>query len=108
MKTYEITVNGKIFHVSVREISAEAAKEIPVVPTATSQSTGVTLDAPMAGTILNVLVAPGERVAKGQPLMILEAMKMENDIVAPADGVVKEVLVSENDTVESNQPLIIM
>lgn len=108
MKTYEITVNGKIFHVSVKEISAEAARIMPTPQTASSQSAGMTLDAPMAGTILTVLVSAGERVAKGQPLMILEAMKMENDIVAPADGVVKEVLVSENDTVESNQPLIIL
>ena len=64
--------------------------------------------APMAGTVLRILVKEGQRVKKGENLIVLEAMKMENEIVADEDGVVRRILVKENDSVESDQALLIL
>ena len=64
--------------------------------------------APMAGTVLRILVKEGQRVKKGENLIVLEAMKMENEIVADEDGVVRRMLVKENDSVESDQALLIL
>ena len=64
--------------------------------------------APMAGTILRILVKEGQRVKKGENLIVLEAMKMENEIVADEDGVIRRILVKANDSVESDQPLLIL
>jgi biotin carboxyl carrier protein len=62
--------------------------------------------APMPGLVLNVLVKPGEEVAKGDGLLVLEAMKMENIIKSPTDGVIKSVEVEQSNAVEKNQVLI--
>jgi len=64
------------------------------------------IKAPMPGLILDLKVAPGDQVQKGDVLLILEAMKMENSIKSPGDGVVKEVKVSLKQSVEKNQVLI--
>ena len=64
------------------------------------------LKAPMPGLVLNVLVEPGDSVVKGDGMMVLEAMKMENIIRTPADGVVKSLEVKKSDAVEKNQVLI--
>jgi biotin carboxyl carrier protein len=64
------------------------------------------IKAPMPGLILDLKVAPGDPVKKGDVLLILEAMKMENSIKSPGDGVVKEVKVSLKQSVEKNQVLI--
>ncbi len=62
--------------------------------------------APMPGTIIQVLVNPGDDVVEGQEMLVLEAMKMENPIVATADGKVKEVNVAVDDKVATNQLLL--
>lgn len=64
--------------------------------------------APMPGTIAEILVEAGDKVAVDDELIILEAMKMENPICAPADGTVKEIKVREKDKVDTNQVLIIL
>ena len=64
--------------------------------------------APMQGTILQVLVELGQAVKAGQPVCILEAMKMENHIAAHQDGTVSELLVAKGDVVETNQPLAVI
>ncbi|MPN01653.1 hypothetical protein SDC9_148863 [bioreactor metagenome] len=69
---------------------------------------GKTMLAPMAGTILRILVKEGQRVKKGENLIVLEAMKMENEIVADEDGIIRSILVKANDSVESDQPLLIL
>lgn len=66
------------------------------------------IDCPMPGKILDIKVSEGQSVKSGQTLLILEAMKMENEIVSPVDAVVKKVAVQKGDMVESNDPLIIL
>lgn len=64
--------------------------------------------APMPGSVLDVKVTVGDQVAEGDVLIVLEAMKMENELTAPQAGTVKEVLVKKGDTVNSGDPLIIL
>ena len=119
MKKYEVEINGEVYHVAVRELSADA--EMKTTESATSQEpapspnpapqknttdSGVGVHAPMPGTILKVLVSTGQAVTQGETLGVLEAMKMENEIVAPTDGVVRDVLVQANDRVQSDQLLL--
>ena len=73
------------------------------------KKTAIKLDnikAPMPGTVLKILVTPGQALVKGEPLIILEAMKMENVLKASADVVIKKILVKEGDPVEKNKVLI--
>lgn len=120
MKKYEVEVNGETFIVSLKEISNEeatqklAADPAPNTPVEEKKSTqapaptgdGEVVPAPMAGIVLSVNKNIGDAVKKGDVLVILEAMKMENEILAPCDGVVKAIHVSSNESVESNQPLL--
>lgn len=117
MKNYEIEVDGQVYHVKVRELpddadmSASAGTEKAVDENKTTSKSpsdsGTQIKSPMSGSILQVLVKPGQSVKAGDNLLILEAMKMENEIVAPEDGTVKEVLVKANDNVESDQILLV-
>ncbi|WP_054840246.1 biotin/lipoyl-containing protein [Thermococcus sp. JCM 11816] len=75
-------------------------------PAPAAAGEGVVTAPPMPGKILKILVKEGEQVRTGQGLLILEAMKMENEIPAPKDGVVKKILVKEGDTVNTGDPLI--
>lgn len=117
MKKYEVEINGEIYHVAVRELTddAEMKTQEPAEtpepdpkqePQPSSAATGDGVHAPMPGTILKVLVSSGQSVTEGETVIVLEAMKMENEIVAPADGVVGEVLVQANDRVQSDQLLL--
>jgi pyruvate carboxylase subunit B len=93
---------------SVPSAPTPAAPAAPVAPTTPSPApTGEgVVTAPMPGKIIRILVKEGEQVKTGQGLLILEAMKMENEIPAPKDGVVKRILVKEGDTVDTGQALI--
>ncbi len=115
MKKYEIEIDGQVYHVKVRELPDDAVMtEQPKAGSSrnTADSAppaeGKTMLAPMAGTILRILVKEGQRVKKGENLIVLEAMKMENEIVADEDGVIRSILVKANDSVESDQPLLIL
>ena len=79
--------------------------EVPSAPASTVVGEGV-VSAPMPGKILRILVREGDQVKVGQGLLVLEAMKMENEIPAPKDGVVKRILVKEGDTVDTGQALV--
>ena len=87
---------------------AAAAPEAPVVAAAPMAGDGLRVDAPMPGTILKVNVAPGQAVKEGDVLLILEAMKMENEIMASKGGTVSQVLVSKGSTVETGAPLVVI
>ena len=67
---------------------------------------GETLNSPIQGVILSVAVSPNQSVNKGQTLLVIEAMKLENEIVADQDGVIETVFVNVGQTVDNNQPLI--
>ena len=115
MKNYEIEIDGQVYHVKVRELPDDAVMtEQPKadsgrhVADSATQTEEKTMLAPMAGTILRILVKEGQRVKKGENLIVLEAMKMENEIVADEDGVIRSILVKANDSVESDQPLLIL
>ena len=115
MKKYEIEIDGQVYHVKVRELPDDAVMtEQPKAGSSrnTADSAppaeGKTMLAPMADTILRILVKEGQRVKKGENLIVLEAMKMENEIVADKDGIIRSILVKANDSVESDQPLLIL
>lgn len=84
---------------------APAAVSAPAAPVPGS---GTTVAAPMPGNILKVMVKPGDAVKSGQILLLLEAMKMENEIYSPCDGTVSSVLVSVGGTVNSNDPMVVI
>ena len=113
MKKYNITVNGTSYEVVVEEVtggvSAPAAapvaapKAAPAAPKkaapAAGAKGGVSVTAPMPGTILDVKVSVGQSVKKGETICVLEAMKMENDIPAPQDGVIASINVQKGASV---------
>lgn len=113
MKHYTITVNGTPYNVTVEETAAGAAPAPVAAPApkaapapapkaaAPAAAGSVAVNAPMPGTILDVKVAPGAAVKAGDVLVILEAMKMENEIMAPCDGTVTSVAAAKGAAVES-------
>lgn len=119
MKNYTITVNGNVYEVTVEEGTTGAAPAAapkaapkaaaPAAPKAAPKAAGaagsVTVAAPMRGKILAVKAAAGQAVKKGDVLAVLEAMKMENDIVAPQDGTIASINASTGDSVESGAVL---
>jgi pyruvate carboxylase subunit B len=101
------TISPSTSSASVVSSSVPAPAPVPATPSPTPAPAGEgVIGAPMPGKILRILVKEGEQVKTGQGLLILEAMKMENEIPAPKDGVVKRILVKEGDTVDTGQPLI--
>lgn len=101
MKKYKVNVNGTVYEVEIEEMTgAPAAAPVAAAPAAPAGA-GERVAAPMPGNILSVNVAAGDTVKKGQVLMILEAMKMENEIMAPCDGKVTAVAVTKGTAVES-------
>lgn len=115
MKRFNITVNGKAYDVAVEEVTGstvpvsapvQAAAPTPAAaPAPAAAVSGTPVNSPMPGTILDVKASVGDTVAEGQVLMVLEAMKMENDIVAPKAGKVTSIAVKKGDTVNSNDVL---
>ena len=107
MKKYRVTVNGTAYEIELEELTgaapaaAPAAATAPAPAAAAAPAGGEQVTSPMPGTILSVNVAAGDAVKRGQVLMILEAMKMENEIMAPCDGAVTSVAVTKGASVES-------
>ena len=115
MKAYKVNVNGTVYEITLEvidksEIKAPAAPATPTAPAAPVAPTAGanTITAPMPGTILKVNVTNGQAVKKGDVLVVLEAMKMENEIMAPADGVVSSVSVTKGASVESGAVLCVL
>jgi biotin carboxyl carrier protein len=103
-KTYTVKVNGQKHTVGVKD-----RFDILLDQMGMSGATNNKLNeikAPMPGLVLKALVQAGDEFKKGDALLVLEAMKMENILKAPADGTVKEVIVNAGDKVEKNQVLI--
>ena len=128
MKKYNVTVNGEVFSVEVEEIGGTAipqAASAPVIPISAPISApvpiptpapapvappvasgGNTVASPLPGTVLRVNVAVGQAVKSGDVLLVLEAMKMENDITAPGAGVVSAIHVASGSTVQTGDALV--
>ena len=116
---YVVTLNGKDYEVEVDELSeaivtsvAPTAASAPAAPVATQPSgpatlsgSGTAVKAPMPGTILKVNVTAGQSVKAGDIMFILEAMKMENEIVAPSDGTVSQVVAAKGSSVATDDVL---
>lgn len=121
MKQFKITVNGKSYDVAVEETgstasapvaqaAAPAAASAPAPAAAPAPATAPAgsekINSPMPGNILDIKVSAGDTVKTGDTLVVLEAMKMENEIKAPCDGTVAGVHVNKGDTVDSGALLI--
>ncbi len=127
---YKVTLNGRTYEVEVEAGKAmltdeyEAYAPAPAAPEAPAAAApaaapaaaaapavtaaGEPVNSPMPGTILRVEVAQGAAVKEGQLLVVLEAMKMENEILAPKDGTVAQVVVQKGRHVETGSPLIVL
>ena len=121
MKNYTITVNGNVYDVTVEEGTgstagaakaatpkAAAPKAAPKAAAPAGAQGAVKVNAPMPGKILKVNVDAGTAVKKGDVLLVLEAMKMENEIVAPHDGAVKAISVDKGQNVNPGEILLKM
>ena len=120
MKEYTITVNGVAYDVTVDEKGNGGTSAAPAAPAAkaaapaatpapaqkASQAGNISVTAPMPGKILSIKVKEGDSVHSGDVLLVLEAMKMENDIVAPKDGTVVSINTKVGDSVESGAVLV--
>ena len=117
MKMYRVNVNGNVYEITLEVVDAAEVKAAPApaaapAPVAAAPAAapagGEKVNAPMPGTILAVNVSNGSVVKKGDVLMVLEAMKMENEIMAPCDGTVSAVSVTKGASVESGALLCVL
>ncbi len=117
MKYLRITVNGTVYDVQVEELGSDApaapaaapaapAPKKAAAPKSAPTGAGEKVVAPMPGTIVSVNVSEGQSVKKGDVLVVLEAMKMENEIKAPRDGSVTSVAVSKGASVDTGAVLV--
>ena len=125
---YKITLNGRTYEVEVEggkatllaeyeaaaapaaaPVAAPAAAPAPAAPAAAAvTAAGEAVNAPMPGVVLRVNVQQGQAVKSGDVLVVLEAMKMENEIVAPKAGTVAQIVAPKGTSVESGAPLVIL
>ena len=112
MKKYRVNVNGTVYEVELEEMTGAPAAAPVAAPAPSAAAApaagGEKVTSPMPGTILSVNVAAGDAVKRGQVLMILEAMKMENEIMCPCDGKVASVNTSKGSSVESGTLLCVI
>lgn len=111
MKKYKVIANGVEYEVLIELVSDdEKAPEVKAAPApaapAAPVSGGADVTAPLSGTVTAINVKEGDAVKSGQVLMILEAMKMENEILAPSAGKVAKIHIAQGTQVQSGAPLV--
>ena len=127
--TYKVTLNGKCYEVAVEKgeaimvdiadaqaapappsapAAAPAAQAPPPPPAGQSLAAGEAVKAPLPGVVLAVRVSAGQSVKKGDILCVIEAMKMENEVLAPRDGTVAQVVATKGGAVDTGAPLIVL
>ena len=116
MRRFKVTVNGNIYEVDVEEIFGQEKTELPAMTTLAAvtvpkqvlpevsmpEHMAVRVEAPMQGKIVSVKVKTGNTVKAGDVIAVLEAMKMENEVVAPADGTLMSIHVTVGQSVEAS------
>ena len=126
---YKVTLKGKVYEVIVEKgeailadeydyvaPAAPAAVPVPAAPVAAAPAAaapaavtaGTNVDAPLPGNVLNVRVSVGQAVKAGDVLVIIEAMKMENEVAAPCDGVVKQIVANKGAVVATGDTLLVI
>ena len=132
VRRFRITINGKVYDVEAEEMGQEVKDPAPAVSAGRTETAAVrkdpapqtlsgskkaesanpvggsSVDAPLPGLVLDVKVSEGQAVDAGQVLVILEAMKMENEIVAPDSGTVAQVRVAKGDSVSAGDVLVVL
>ncbi|WGS65456.1 biotin/lipoyl-containing protein [Marinitoga aeolica] len=138
IRKFNVKVNGKTYEVEVEELGVETVSQptqvqkpepvhasVPTAPRAETPKTAAApkptpaatasvssgknvVKAPLPGVVVDINVAEGNRVSKGQKLLVIEAMKMENEILSDYDGVVEKILVKKGDNIDGDQELIII
>lgn len=117
MKIYKVKVNGKTYRVELENVeqvgSATVTETKPEdnkqpAPTTTPSGDGRKVESPIQGSVVNVKTSVGALVKKGDVLMVIEAMKLENDVVSPFDGTVSEILVKKGDNVTAKQVIAVI
>jgi biotin carboxyl carrier protein len=109
--TIAVTVNGETYSVVREPEPVVEKKKVVVKPVAAKPTTGTdemqdALRSPLPGTVVEILAKTGQQVKEGDTLVVLEAMKMNNNLTAERDGVVKAILVEEGEAVKENTPLV--
>ncbi len=116
MKTYRVTVEGQTYEVTVDDVEAAPAPSVKRPPRPASSPSGSAAGpakehrvlAPMPGKVVALKVVPGDRVTTGAPLIVLEAMKMENDLVSSVDGTVKAIRIRPGAMVNTGDLLLVI
>lgn len=126
LRKFKIAIDGKEYLVEMEEVTEGGAPVAPVVnqpvaptpapaapapepvaaPAPAPASAADAMAAPMPGTVLKILVAPGEAVQENQPILILEAMKLENEVVADRTGTVQQLFVEPGQVINAGDPLV--
>lgn len=108
MRKYRVNVNGTAYEVEIEEITGAVPSPAAAAPAPTAAAGSENITSPMPGTILSVNVTKGQAVKKGQVLMVLEAMKMENEIMCPRDGTIVSVDAVKGAAVETGALLCVL
>ena len=102
-KTFQIQINGNLYEVKLTDKFDDLLQELGMESAASVENN---IKAPMPGRVLNISVQAGANIAKGDNLLVLEAMKMENIIKSPREGIIKSIEIQSGATVEKNEVMI--
>lgn len=105
---YRVKIGDKEAEVVVEDVYERVERESPTVEVSAAEDAKDAVTTMLPGVVLKILVKPGDRVQAGDPVIIIESMKMENEIVSPRDGVVAEIFVKEGQRVEAGDVLAVI